>query len=265
MDGRKSAAHWFRLVLAILCVATASSITAASAAELPRGFVYLADVDPTIKQEMRYFGTHNFIGTRVRGYAAGECILTTRAARALKVVQDGLRPRGYSLKVYDCYRPMRAVAHFVEWAADPQQQEMKRSFYPRIDKATLFARKLIAKRSKHSRGSTIDLALTRLTDPAVTALDRPEMLTACDAPKDVRFNENSLDLGTNVDCFSTLSETANPQVSAEAKKNRALLVSEMAKAGFQNYRREWWHFELIDEPYKKTGFDFVVEPRPVKP
>ena len=118
---------------------------------LPKGFVYLRDIDPTIVQDIRYAGSHNFVGRPIRGYRAAECILSEPAANALATVQRKLTEKQLSLIVWDCYRPKRAVDDFVRWSKDPAHSEMKAEFYPRTDKDKLFALGYLAKRSAHSR------------------------------------------------------------------------------------------------------------------
>src|SRR6201993_2645459 len=96
------------------CLATLFAIasTGIARAQLPSGFVYLSQVDPSIKQDIRYAGSHNFIGRPVRGYLAAECVLTEQAARALAAVQKELASRNLSLVMWDCYRPARAGGGF---------------------------------------------------------------------------------------------------------------------------------------------------------
>lgn len=150
--------------LAALLAVTAASATARATPEpkAPEDFVALRSVDPTIIQEMRYFTPHNFVGERVDGYRQPICILTRPAAEALHKAQVTLLHEGYTLKVYDCYRPQRAVDHFVRWAEDLDDQAMKSEFYPRVDKTRLFEDGYIAEKSGHSRGSTTDLTIVRL-------------------------------------------------------------------------------------------------------
>ncbi|MDO9418604.1 M15 family metallopeptidase [Pararhizobium sp.] len=245
-----------RIVLAMsLAAAIAATATAAEPTKLPEGFVYLRQLDPSIPQDIRYFGSHNFLGRRVAGYDAAECILTRKAAIALQKIQRRLKPRGLSLKVYDCYRPAQAVADFARWASRPGDEAGKTEFYPTLDKSHLFALGYIAKRSGHSRGSSVDLTIVPLparADPAST----PEK--ACHLPAGERYADNSLDFGTGYDCFHDRSHTQATRIGREAQRNRALLVAEMANNGFVNYKREWWHFSLKDEPFPKTHFDFPI-------
>lgn len=223
----------------------------ALAADLPDGFVHLADVAPTVRQEMRYAGADNFTGARVPGYAAPTCILTRPAADGLARVQVALKPKGYSLIVYDCYRPAKAVAAFVEWTKSDALGE--RYFYPEIDKARLIPDGYIADRSGHSRGSTVDLAIVPLAMPATAPPPRPERCDISSASSTV------IELGTDYDCFSPLSATASTEVSAEAQANRRLLLDAMTAAGFRNLAEEWWHYTLRDEPFPDTYLEFDVE------
>ncbi|WP_030671579.1 M15 family metallopeptidase [Streptomyces rimosus] len=227
----------------------------------PPEFVALRDVDPTIRQEMRYFTPHNFMGVRVTGYRQPLCILTRDAARALHRAQVSFLRRGYTLKVYDCYRPQRAVNHFVDWAKDLKDQRMKGEFYPRIDKSTLFRDGYIAEKSGHSRGSTVDLTLVRLPGPPTRPYIPGEPLRKCYAPKAERFPDNSLDMGTGFDCFDTLAHTLDPRVQGRQLANRLLLKQGLERAGFVNYDKEWWHYTFTPETFPETYFDFPVSRR----
>src|ERR1700735_4994828 len=226
---------------------------------LPKGFVYVRDVDAGIVQDIRYAGSHNFVGRPIRGYRAAECVLSVSAANALAGVQRKLAEKKLSLIVWDCYRPKRAVDDFFQWSRDPTRSEMKGEFYPRTAKQKLFALGYLATRSAHSRGSTVDLGIV----PSGFSLPRPPgvlpALRACTLPKGERFEDGTIDLGTGYDCLDVMGNTSNPSVGEAALRNRQLLKSTMARAGFRPYAREWWHFELINEPFSQ-GFDFEVSP-----
>jgi len=227
----------------------------------PPVFVALDEVDPTILHDIRYTTRHNFVGRRIHGYREPLCVLTRPAAKALERAQDALLAVGYSLKVYDCYRPQTAVNHFVRWAGRLPDDRMKAEFYPRVDKSQLFEDGYIAARSGHSRGSTVDLTLVRL--PAASQPRwRPSMgLVPCYAPYGERFADNSIDMGTGYDCFDTLSHTLDPRVQGAAHQNRLLLKSILEAVGFTNYANEWWHYTLADEPFPNRYFDFPVSRR----
>ena len=152
-----------QLARVVSAVALSSAGALASAAALPESFVYLRDIDPTILQDMRYAGSNNFTGAPVTCYEAAECVLVRPAAEALAAVQAGLRANGLTLKVYDCYRPARAVAAFVEWAKAPDDPTAKTTYYPNLPKAALFP-EYIATRSGHSRGATVDLTLVPMVE-----------------------------------------------------------------------------------------------------
>ncbi len=245
------------LVAAGVTVCGAFSAPATPGARAPSDFVALQDIDPTVVQDMRYFTAHNFTGDPVDGYPAPLCILTRPAAEALSRAQQDFLERGYTLKVYDCYRPQRAVNDFVAWAADLADQRMKAEFYPRVDKATLFADGYIAERSGHSRGSTLDVTLVPLPAAQTPPYVPGQPLLDCAAP--VRFPDNSVDMGTGFDCFDTLSHTLDQRIDGDQAKNRLLLVEGLARQGFVNYDKEWWHFTLDPEPYPDTFFDFPVD------
>lgn len=226
---------------------------------MPSDFVALADVDPSIVQEIRYFSTHNFVGRRVKGYRTSKCILTRRAAEALKAVQSELKDYALTLKVYDCYRPQSAVNDFVAWAKDAHDTKMKAEFYPRVDKAKLFMDGYIAGKSGHSRGSTMDLTLVALPVRPEPAFNEEQKLIACYEPASQRFEDNSLDMGTGYDCFDPLAHTANPAVDPMYRRQRLLLKAIMEKHGFKNLPEEWWHYTLVDEPYPSTYFNFEIK------
>jgi len=207
----------------------------AHAQTMPAEFVDAATVVEGLVVDMRYFGTDNFVGVRVDGYEAPRCLLTRPAALALAAVQRELSGRGLGLKVLDCYRPARAVAHFIRWARDAADLARKADYYPDIDKRDLFQLGYIATRSGHSRGSTVDLTLVRRGD-----------------------GQGEPDMGTPFDFFSPKSWVADKSVGEAAHENRALLAAAMARAGFGPYHKEWWHFTLKNEPFPNSYFDFPV-------
>lgn len=211
-----------------------SAVNVAHANTLPQGFVYLKDVNPTIVQEMRYAGSHNFIGRPIDGYHAAACILSLPAADALSKVQTELKKKNLSLKVFDCYRPQMAVDDFIAWSKDLKDQKMKAEFYPFVDKSELFNRGYIAAKSGHTRGSTMDLTIVS------------------------EKTGKELDMGTHFDYMDPLSHNDNKNISAEAHQNRMLLKNTMMKYGFEPYEKEWWHFTLKNEPYPNTYFNFPV-------
>lgn len=222
-------------------------------------FVDIRQIIPDIDMDMRYYSEHNFLGERVDGYRAPKCILTKEAADALARVQKDLKLYSLTLKIYDCYRPQRAVNHFVRWAKEIGNTKTMREFYPTIDKRNLFRDGYIDSKSGHSRGSTVDLSIVPFPAPKQADYISGQKLSACYLPSGQRFGDNSIDMGTGFDCFHELSHTANPGIGREQKINRLLLKSVMEKHGFKNYDKEWWHYTLKNEPYPNTYFDFPVE------
>ncbi|MDA3628660.1 M15 family metallopeptidase [Saccharopolyspora sp. WRP15-2] len=238
---------------------TASSPTPTPQVEhAPAGFVRLRDVDPSIIEEVRYATPHNFTGDPVPGYDEPMCVVTQPLAEALHAAQQQLAPRGYTLKVYDCYRPRRADERFVAWAEDVGDQRMKAEFYPGLDKSRLFADGYIAARSGHSRGSSVDLTLVRLPARPQRPYVPGEPLTSCTAPAAQRFPDNSVDMDTGYDCFDNLAHTDAPGVTGEAAANRNLLRDVLTSVGLKNYANEWWHYNLPHEPFPDQYFDFPV-------
>lgn len=229
----------------------------AKAQNMPNDFVDLGTLDKSILLDIRYASIHNFVGDKIDGYLAPKCILTKRAADGLVRAQKYFLKLGYSLKMYDCYRPQRAVDHFVRWAKDLSDLRMKDEFYPNLAKINLIP-EYIAAKSGHSRGSTFDLTLVAMPPKAQEVFD-PENLKDCRAPVKDRFGDNSIDMGTGYDCFDPLAHTDNPVMSAAILKNRHLLVDALAQFGFSNYTAEWWHFTLKNEPYPNTFFNFPIK------
>ena len=225
---------------------------AAAAQVLPPQFVYLRDIDPTIAQDIRYAGSDNFVGHPLPGYEAPECVLQEVAARALASVQAALAAGGLGLKVYDCYRPARAVRAMLSWAATGPAGGTDERFFPHVPKGELLARGYLARRSVHSAGLAVDLTLIgRTAWPPTAVAPGP-----CRGPAD-----DSLDMGTTFDCFDPLAQTAARLIGAPARQHRASLVAAMRRRGFANYHREWWHFTLQGDRTSEA-FDFpIVTPR----
>jgi D-alanyl-D-alanine dipeptidase len=250
-----------RRIGSMIVVAFAMLATGVAAGEqLPKGFVYLRDVAPTIRQDMRYAGTYNFTGSTVPGYQAAACILTRPVAAALRRVQTDLRRLRLSLKVYDCYRPARAVRFFLAWARDPARRDMKSAFFPRVLKRDVVRRGFVAPRSTHSTGNAVDLTIVRARARPAPKPVAGQVRGSCIAPMGQRPPDNSLDMGTGYDCFDVLSHTNSPKIKGTARGNRQLLVRVMARHGFRNYRREWWHFDYV-LPLHQRRFDFPVRAR----
>ena len=228
----------------------------AAARGLPPGFVYLRDMAPSIVQEIRYATSDNFTGRPLPGYAAGECVLRRDAAEAVARVQAALVTHHLSLKVYDCYRPSRAVAAFWRWSQSRNHSGNKR-FYPHTPKRDLFARGYIATRSRHSSGTALDLTLIALPPMRVAAYNSAAHYAPCTAPAAERAPDDSLDMGTGFDCLDVKSYTMSRAVTPEQHRRRLMLKAAMTRAGFRNYFREWWHYEY---GLPRGYYDFPILP-----
>ena len=197
-------------------------------------FLELKKEIPSIELDIRYYRSDNFIGKPITGYLAPKAILTKQATLALKKVQTELKTFSLGLKIFDAYRPQKAVDHFVRWGKDLTDIKMKDSFYPNVEKKNLFKEGYIAEHSGHSRGSTVDLTIIDLE------------------------SKTELDMGSSFDFFGTPSWVYYKHITPQQRANRMLLHTIMLKHGFKSYAQEWWHFTLKNEPYRKY-FDFDVE------
>ncbi len=203
-------------------------------ADIPKDFLYLEHFIPHVVIDLKYYNSNNFIGSKINGYNNNKCIITKEAANALQHVQNDLNHFGYGLKVFDAYRPQKAVDHFVRWAKN-SNRKMKSIHYPDINKNLLFKKGYIASKSGHSRGSTVDLTIIDLN------------------------NGKELDMGTIYDYFGKESWVDFSDLNHEQRTNRALLQSVMKKYGFKSLKEEWWHFTLHNEPFPDEYFNFNVE------
>ena len=198
-------------------------------------FVEVTEAVPDVILEIRYYSTYNFVGARVDGYERPLALITREAAKSLREVSDELKAKGYRLKIWDAYRPQRAVNHFIRWAEDVQDTAMKAVFYPMVDKSLLFEQGYIYARSSHSRGSTVDLTLL----DAATGKE--------------------LDMGSPFDWFGVESHPDYRCKLYRQSENRLILREAMLRHGFEGIDSEWWHFTLKNEPYPDTYFDFPIE------
>lgn len=197
-------------------------------------FVILSEAVPDVILEIRYYSTYNFVGDRIDGYEQPIALITKEAATALKKVSDELITNGYRLKIFDAYRPQKAVTHFMNWALDFNDTRMKEYFYPELEKNVLFPLGYIAEHSGHSRGSTVDLTLFDMK------------------------KEKEVDMGGTFDYFGKLSHPDYTHITPEQFANRMILRKVMLKHGFKPLSEEWWHFTLKNEPYPNTYFTFPV-------
>ena len=198
-------------------------------------FVYIHEIIPGIQYDIRYYTTDNFMGKQVDGYNNPVALLTREVVIALKKVQENLKKQGLGLKVFDAYRPQKAVDHFIRWANVMEDTLTKRIYYPDIDKKDLFELGYISEKSGHTRGSTLDLTIIDLA------------------------TKKELDMGSRWDFFGDISHHGTTLISDQQTANRNMLLQVMKKHGFRPYANEWWHYTLEDEPFPDTYFDFDVE------
>lgn len=224
-----------RILLLLCCVVALVSCKQTIPAEKDNSdFVLLSDFVPDAILEIRYYGTYNFVGTRIDGYEEPIALLTKEAAQALKQASDSLIKCGYRLKIFDAYRPQTAVNHFIRWAEDVPDTLMKQYFYPEVDKSKLFELEFICAKSSHSRGSTVDLTLFDMK------------------------SEREVDMGGTFDWFGDESHPDYEDITPDQKAMRQLLRDVMLACGFKPFPTEWWHFTLANEPFPDTYFDFPL-------
>lgn len=224
----------FMLSLFSLIFPMAACATDVNLSDDASDFVLLSDAVPDAILEIRYYSTYNFVGDRIDGYEQPVALLTREAAEALRKVSDDLVAKGYRLKIYDAYRPQKAVSHFMRWAQDFEDDRMKPYFYPELEKDQLFPQGYISEHSGHSRGSTLDLTLFDMT------------------------TEKEVDMGGTFDYFGELSHPDFKGITEEQFANRMILREAMLAHGFKPLPEEWWHFTLENEPYPDTYFTFPV-------
>ena len=221
-----------------LPVAASTPVLSTATTMAEAGLVDVASLVPDIALDLRYAGDDNFVGHRIDGYEAARCLLKPLAARALATAERELRRHGLRLRLFDCYRPARAVREFVEWAADPDATETRADYYPRLDKRALLGA-YIAPVSGHSRGATVDLGLIRCADDGADCV--------------------ALDMGTRFDFFDTRANSDSTEVTAVQRGNRQRLRAAMEQAGFHNYAMEWWHYSYPHEPGPETIYDVPIQ------
>ncbi len=239
----------------ILCLMFVSCQKEKNLSDGSEFFVNITDVIPDVILEIRYYGTYNFVGTRIDGYLQPVALMTKEAADSLKAVSDDVEQKGYRLKIYDAYRPQQAVDHFVRWSKNPEDTCMKRYFYPMLDKSVLFEQDYIMEKSGHTRGSTVDLTLF-------------DMLTEKEVDMGGTFDWFGIEshpdyCGTNVDnsLYPEIGKYTGDGsgLTEQQFNNRMILRSAMLRHGFKPIDSEWWHFTLKNEPFPDTYFNFPVK------
>ncbi len=246
-----------KAILIVFVVAAFASD--AGAQGLPGGFVYLRDIDSTVIQDIRYAGSNNFVGRPLAGYGAGECVVKRAVALALKSIQQELAKQKLSLKMFDCYRPVGAVADMVTWSRNGKETAAERRYNPAFRKSDLFRLGYIATHSGHSTGSALDLTLVDLTADNSANFDPTKPYADCTANVYLRAPDGSVDMGTSYDCSDVKSHTSAQSITAAQRRWREKLVLVMARRGFVNYSKEWWHFSLPGAG--RQAYDFPIARR----
>jgi zinc D-Ala-D-Ala dipeptidase len=245
--------------IALTALGALQAWTPARAQTLPDDFVFLRDIAPTIAQDIRYAGAHNFVGRPLAGYQAAQCIVKRSVGLALQKVQQDLAAQKLSLKMLDCYRPARAVHDMVVWAQDGVETPAQRRYNPAFGKKDLFRLGYIAEHSGHSSGAAVDLTLVDLRAAPSARFDPGKAYADCTAAEALRAPEASVDMGTGYDCSDPKARTAATSITPGQRQRRNTLVSAMARQGFVNYAKEWWHFSLPGAAGR--AYDFPIARR----
>lgn len=201
----------------------------------PNDIINIHDLNPNIKVRLSYATNDNFTGTIVPGYLAQtKAYLIKEAAEALVALHEKLKKKGLEILIFDAYRPQKAVDYFHHWGKLENAPGLKDKFFPNLSKKDIFDQGFIAKRSRHNRASAVDLTLIDM------------------------HSGQELDMGTIFDFFGEESFTDHPLLSGNQKENRKLLIKSMQEAGFENFPKEWWHFNFHLDPYKEEVLDFDI-------
>lgn len=219
--------------------------------------MYVTDIDPSIQVNLKYFGKDNFIGKVIPGYKANKAILTKQAAEALAQAQKKFKEDGYSILIYDAYRPQKAVTYFMDWIKNQPDEERKQYHFPRVDKKDLVNQGYVAEKSGHSKGSTLDMTIIKDgVQFQIVATPKSRIFNGVTLPF---LDDNSIDCGTSFDLMDKASHGENEYITGEYKKNRDYIKEVMESFNFKVLNEEWWHFTLNNEPYPSKFFDFDVE------
>lgn len=225
--------------------------------QVPSGFVYIEKIDPSIKQQLRYATKQNFAGNVIPGYkATSRAILTVEAAVALHNAQKEFLQHGYSIVLYDTYRPQSSVDYFFRWVGG-ENQDMKKLYFPYIEKADI-PKGYLARKSGHTRGSTVDMSIISVKNKlkAIEDIIISER-TLKNGQTISYFDDGTVDMGSSFDLFHEASFFQTDLINEEAQKNRDFLEKIMRKHGFEVYSKEWWHFTLQNEPFANKYFNFI--------
>ncbi len=171
--------------------------------------------------DLRYASNNNVCGHKL--YSHRFCYLHQAAIEPLKLAIKSAKNLGLKLKIWDTFRPIEVQKYmFDKFPSD----DINGGFVSNPDGGAI----------PHCRGVAIDLTL-------------------------VDDSKKELDMGTDFDEFSNLAFHNCDKISAEAQRNRLILLGIMTAAGFDFYSNEWWHYQLFkprEYPVIKTSSDLFL-------
>ena len=197
-------------------------------------FAFVDELVPGMRWDAKYATWDNFTGKPVDGYLANRVVGTRTLCAALEEAQEKAASLSFGLLLWDGYRPQRAVDNFLRWSRQPEDGRTKQRHYPNIERPDMFELGYVAKKSGHSRGSTVDLTLYHLATGELASM------------------------GGDHDLMDSISHHDANGITPAQASNRNDLRAIMEACGFTSYACEWWHYTLKDEPYPDTYFDFPI-------
>jgi zinc D-Ala-D-Ala dipeptidase len=228
-----------RFLVALLAAACSTicaiATSAPSGADVPpvspqarsAGFVDVRTVVPDAIIDLRYATPNNFTGVPLYP-ADARCLVHESMAPGLAAAADALRPQGYALVFWDCYRPHDVQVKMWDVVPNPAW----------IARPGPYAR-------SHEAGRSVDVTLASVQ-------------AQCPPPQQVG-GRCLVDMGTDFDDFSPRALAfATEGVSADAQANRARLRAAMSAGGLTVYSGEWWHFDAPGAYVERPILDVPV-------
>lgn len=228
-------------------------------------FTYLDLIDPTISfvpimatnwfehEKDSFYSIFTYDEAKkfnIPGYNGSRCIIEIEMAKQLSMIQNKLTPQGLSLRVYDAYRPQKAVNFFTEWSQLPETPIVKQRHHPRAEKKDFHELSYLSQTSSHTLGTAVDVTI--IYNKELFRKDKEQHLLGL-------WDPQSLDMG-NVGylAFDERSWHAFDKLTVTQKENRKLLHDMMIGHEFELLETEFWHYYFSPHRNKETFFNFDI-------